>query len=152
MSGEQFEIRNFSLESIWVIFILLDFERKQSWTWDDSCQQVFQECIHRVQKNNFMENVFYWKKTEYFNTSRCWAETVFEIWQKCFTTVVIGWFYLSRRNFWRLFVKNKYWSPLTLAKFLGIWHKSFATFSDQNSTCREEELEESFFVFLRIVF
>ena len=41
----------FFIGSIKVVGILLDIELQLFWTWMDSCQQVFQECIHRVQKN-----------------------------------------------------------------------------------------------------
>ena len=53
----------FFIGSIKVVGILLDIELQLFWTWMDSCQQVFQECIHRVQKNTSIEKNFSWKKT-----------------------------------------------------------------------------------------
>ena len=93
------------------------------------------------------------KKTEYFITSRIWAETFFKIWQKYFTNVVIVWFYVSRRNFCGLFLNKKHWYPLTLIQvFSEFWHFSFATFFRKEFNRSSRRVGGEFFCVLQSPF
>ena len=130
VSGRTVWDYDFFIGSITVAGILLDVELQLFWTWADSCRQVFQECIHRVQTNPSMEKISYRKKNRIFHhLQKLSGNVFFKIWQKYFTNVVIVWFYVSRRIFCGLFLNKKHWYPLTLIKvFSDFWHFSFATF------------------------
>ena len=145
---------DFFIGSMKVFGILLDVELQLFWTWADSCRQVFQECIHRVQTNPSMEKISYRKKKQnILSPPEVERKRFFKIWQKYFTNVVLVWFYVSRRNFCGLFLNKKHWYPLTLIKvFSDFWHFSFATFFRKEFNRSSRRVGGEFFCVLQSPF
>ena len=142
---EQFENMNFFIGSIKVVAILLDIELEFFWTWGNSCQQVFQECMHRVQKNPSMEKISHWKKNRMFHHLQKLIGGSFrnlaEVFHDCCLWLVLR----AQAQLLRTFIEK---TTLILfdsdQSFSEFQHKFFATFSEQNSTLRGEELEGNF--------
>ena len=145
---------NFFIGSITVAGILLDVELQLFWTWADSCRQVFQECIHRVQTNPSMEKISYRKKNRIFHHLQKLSGNVFLKFGRSISRMLSLFGSTCPDEtfvdfFWTKNI-DTLWPLSKFSRIFGIFLSQ--PFSEKNSTGRAKELEESFFVSFKVLF